>query len=56
MAVIVPNAIGVVSDVGKMLVDLRNSPMGERARRNPEISFAIGALSIGLLARLLRFR
>jgi hypothetical protein len=56
MAVIMPNAMGLASDVGKMLVDLGQSPLGQRARRNPEISFAIGALSIGVLSRLLRFR
>lgn len=54
MKVIVPNTIELVSDVGKLLVDLSQSPLGQRARRNPEISFAIGALSLGLLARLFR--
>jgi hypothetical protein len=56
MAVILPNVMELVSDVGKMLIDLGQSPLGQRARRNPEISFAIGALSLGVLSRLLRFR
>ncbi len=56
MTVILPNAMGLVSDIGKMLVDLGQSPLGQRARRNPEVSFAIGALSLGVLSRLLRFR
>jgi hypothetical protein len=56
MAVIAPNAAALAADVGKMLVDLSHSPLGMRARRNPEISFAIGAVSLGLLARLLRLR
>lgn len=56
MAIILPSAMELASDVGKMLVDLGQSPLGQRARGNPEISFAIGALSIGVLSRLLRFR
>jgi hypothetical protein len=54
MAVILPNAAALAADVGKMLVDLSHSPLGERARRNPEISFAVGAVTLGLLSRLLR--
>ncbi|HEX3895086.1 MAG TPA: hypothetical protein VHW73_02640 [Rudaea sp.] len=56
MGVIAPNAAALAADVGRMLVDLSHSPLGVRARRNPEISFAIGALTLGLLSRLLRSR
>ncbi len=56
MAIIAPNAMDLAADIGKMLVDVARSPLGQRARRYPEISFALGALSIGLLARLLRVR
>jgi hypothetical protein len=56
MAVIAPNAAALAADVGRMLVDLSHSPLGVRARRNPEISFAVAAVSLGLLARLLRLR
>lgn len=56
MEVIAPTAMGLAADVGKMLVDLSHSPLGQRARRHPEISFAIGALSLGLVARLFRCR
>ena len=54
MAVIVPNAMEVAADVGNMAVDIANSPLGQRAKRNPEISFAIAALTLGLLSRLFR--
>ena len=54
MAIIAPNAMELAADVGKMAVDLANSPLGQRAKRNPEISFAMGALALGLLSRLLR--
>ena len=56
MAIIAPNAAALAADVGRMLVDLSHSPLGERARRNPEISFAIGAVTLGFLSRLLRPR
>ena len=54
MSVITPKAMELAADVGKMAVDLADSPLGQRAKRNPEISFAIGALALGLLSRILR--
>ena len=54
MESIVPNALALVSDVGKMAVDLADSPLGRRARRNPEITFAIAALALGCLSRMFR--
>ncbi len=54
MAVIVPNATELAADIGKLAVDLANSPLGQRAKRNPEISFAIGAVALGIVSRLLR--
>ena len=56
MAVIAPNAMELAADVGKMAVDLANSPLGQRARRHPEISFAVGAIALGIISRLFRFR
>jgi len=54
MEVIVPNALALASDVGKMAADLANSPLGQRARRNPEITFAISVLALGFLSRISR--
>ena len=55
MARIAPNAFGLASDVGKMAVDLAESPLGLRARRHPEITFAAAVIAFGFLSRLLRF-
>jgi hypothetical protein len=54
MATIAPNALALASDVGKMAVDLADSPLGQRARRNPEITFAIAVLALGFLSRIFR--
>jgi len=54
MESIVPNALALAGDVGKMAVDLADSPLGQRARRNPEITFAIAVLALGCLSRLFR--
>ena len=54
MESIVPNALALASDVGKMAVDLADSPLGLRARRNPEITFALTVLALGCLSRLFR--
>lgn len=54
MESIVPNALALASDVGKMAVDLADSPLGRRARRNPEITFAIAVLALGCLSRVFR--
>jgi hypothetical protein len=54
MESIVPSALALAGDVGKMAVDLADSPLGQRARRNPEITFAIAVLALGCLSRLFR--
>jgi len=54
METIVPNALELASDVGKMAADLAESPLGQRARRHPEISFAVTVIALGFLSRLFR--
>jgi hypothetical protein len=54
MATITPNALALAGDIGKMAVDLADSPLGQRARRNPEITFAIAVLAFGFLSRMFR--
>jgi hypothetical protein len=54
METIVPNTLALASEVGKMAVDLADSPLGQRARRNPEITFAVAVLALGCLSRLFR--
>ncbi|MEP6483987.1 MAG: hypothetical protein ABJB01_06015 [Rudaea sp.] len=56
MAVIGPNAMELIADVGKMAVELANSRLGQRARRYPEISFAVGVMALGMVSKILRFR
>jgi hypothetical protein len=54
MASITPNALSLAGDVGKMAVDLADSPLGQRARRNPEVTFAVAVLALGFMSRLFR--
>lgn len=54
MESIVPGALALASDVGKLAVDLAESPLGQRARRNPEITFAIAVVALGFVSRLFR--
>lgn len=54
MATITPGVLALASDVGKMAVDLADSPLGQRARRNPEITFAVTVLALGFMSRLFR--
>jgi hypothetical protein len=54
METIVPGALALASDVGKLAVDLAESPLGQRARRNPEITFAVAVLALGFVSRLFR--
>ncbi len=55
MTRIVPNALALASDIGKMAADLAESPLGLRARRHPEITFAAAVIVLGFLSRALRF-
>jgi hypothetical protein len=54
METIVPGALALAGDVGKLAVDLADSPLGQRARRNPEITFAVAVLALGCFSRLFR--